>query len=113
MIDIVRKGGHLGMLVDQKLNAGIAVPFFGREAMTAPALAQLGLKFGIPLIPVSVARLNGARFRVNFHPPLEMPNSGDRAADVRTVMSEVNRLLEGWIRESPAQWLWLHRRWPD
>ncbi len=113
MIGIVRGGGHLGMLVDQKLNTGIAVPFFGRDAMTAPAMAQLGLKFGIPLIPVSVTRLKGARFRVTIHPPLTMPNSGDRATDVRTVMSEVNRLLEGWIRENPAQWLWLHRRWPD
>ncbi len=113
MIEIVRQGGHLGMLVDQKLNTGIAVPFFGRDAMTAPAVAQLGLKFGIPLIPVSVARLNGARFRVTFHPPLEMPNSGDRTTDVHTIMVEVNRLLEGWIRENPAQWLWLHRRWPD
>lgn len=113
MIDIVRKGGHLGILVDQKLNAGIAVPFFGRDAMTAPAIAQLGLKFGIPLIPVSIVRLKGARFRVTIHPPLELPNSGDRAADVRAIMVEVNRLLESWIRETPAQWLWLHRRWPD
>ncbi len=113
MIGIVRKGGHLGMLVDQKLNAGIAVPFFGRDAMTAPAMAQLGLKFGIPLIPVSIVRLKGARFRITVHPPLDLPDSGDRAADVRTIMVEVNRLLESWIRETPAQWLWLHRRWPD
>ena len=113
MIGIVRQGGHLGMLVDQKLNTGIPVPFFGRDAMTAPAMAQLGLKFGIPLIPVSVARLKGARFRVTIHPPLKMPNSGDRTTDVRTVMLEVNRLLEVWIRENPAQWFWLHRRWPD
>lgn len=113
MIDIVRRGGHLGMLVDQKLNAGIPVPFFGRDAMTAPAMAQLALKFDIPLIPVSVVRLRGARFRVTVHPPLELPSSGDRAADTRTIMLEVNRLLESWIRENPAQWLWLHRRWPD
>lgn len=113
MIDIVRKGGHLGILVDQKLNAGIAVPFFGRDAMTAPAVAQMALKFGIPLIPVSMVRLRGAHFRVTIHPPLEMPDSGDRAADVHAIMVEVNRLLEGWIRETPAQWLWLHRRWPD
>jgi KDO2-lipid IV(A) lauroyltransferase len=113
MIDIVRQGGHLGMLVDQKLNAGIPIPFFGRDAMTAPAMAQLALKFDIPLIPVSVARLNGARFRVTVHPPLELPNSGDRTADTRAIMLEVNRLLENWIRENPAQWLWLHRRWPD
>lgn len=113
MIDIVRRGGHIGILVDQKLNTGIAVPFFGRDAMTAPAMAQLALKFDIPLIPISVARQKGANFRVTVYPPLEMPNTGERAADVRAIMSQVNGLLESWIRENPAQWLWLHRRWPD
>ncbi len=42
----LKQGGHVAMLVDQKLNDGIAVPFFGRDAMTAPAIARLGLRFG-------------------------------------------------------------------
>jgi hypothetical protein len=41
----LRDGGLLGMLVDQKLNEGLAVPFFGRPAMTTPALAQFALRF--------------------------------------------------------------------
>jgi Kdo2-lipid IVA lauroyltransferase/acyltransferase len=41
----LRRGGVLGMLVDQKLNEGLAVPFFGRPAMTTPALAQFALRF--------------------------------------------------------------------
>ena len=101
------------MLVDQKMNDGIAVPFFGRAAMTAPALAQLGLRYRCPVVPVRLERLAGCRFRVTIHPPLSFPDTGDQAADVRTTMTAVNALLEGWIRAGPEQWLWLHRRWPD
>mgnify|MGYP002630381280 CR=1 FL=1 len=106
-------GGHLGMLVDQKMNDGIAAPLFGHDAMTAPALAQLALKFSCPVIPIRVERLDGLSFRVTCYPPLEIKPSDDKTADIRAVTTEVNRILESWIREQPAQWLWLHNRWPD
>ena len=113
LIAALRRGEHLGMAVDQKLNDGIAVPFFGRAAMTAPALARLALKFGCPVVPVRVERLEGARFRLTVYPPMELPDSGDRQADVAETMRRVNALLEEWIRARPEQWLWLHNRWPD
>jgi len=109
----LRRGGHLSLLVDQKLNDGIAVPFFGRPAMTAPALAILALRFDCDVLPVRVKRLRGARFRLTVYPKLPLPASGDRAADILTLMTAVNCTLEGWIRERPEQWFWLHRRWPD
>ncbi len=106
------KDGHcVGMLVDQKMNDGIAVPFFGRKAMTAPALAQLAYRFDASIIPTRCERLAGSRFRVTFDPPMELPRSDDRVADVLALMSQVNALLECWIRKRPNQWLWLHRRW--
>src|SRR6185437_12707464 len=109
----LRRGGHLSMLADQKLNDGIAVPFFGRPAMTAPALASLALHYDCAVLPARVERLGGARFRLTIHPPLQMPRSGDRAADAAALMAAVNATLESWIRERPEQWFWLHRRWPD
>ena len=113
LIAALGRGEHLAMLIDQKLNDGIAVPFFGRAAMTAPALAQLALKFGCPVVPARVERLEGARFRLTVYPPMELPDSGDRQADVAETMRRVNALLEEWIRARPEQWLWLHNRWPD
>lgn len=105
-IAILSKGGRLGMLVDQKMNDGIAVPFFGREAMTAPALARFAQRYGCPAVPVRLERLGGAHFRVTFLPPLDTSGT-----DVE-VMTRANRLIEGWIRERPEHWLWIHRRWP-
>jgi KDO2-lipid IV(A) lauroyltransferase len=106
-------GGKLGMLVDQKMNDGIAVPFFGRDAMTAPAAAAFALRFRCPIVPVCVQRLGPMRFRIVVSPPLALPDSGDRAADIAALMIEVNATLERWIRARPAEWLWLHRRWPS
>ncbi len=107
------KGGHLGMLIDQKMNDGIAVPLFGHDAMTAPALAQFALKYDCPVIPIRVERLQGLKFRLTCFPPLEIKSGGDKQADILTITTKVNRILEGWIRDQPAQWMWLHNRWPD
>jgi len=111
-LKLLKSGGHLALLVDQKLNNGIPVPFFGRDAMTAPAMAQFALKFDCPIVPMRIERLKGARFKLTFFPPIEVQNTGERQADVLAIMTKVNETLENWIRERPEQWLWLHRRWP-
>lgn len=112
ILSVLRKGGAVGMLVDQKLNEGIAVPFFGREAMTAEAIAHFALKLDCPLYPAYIERLGGAKFRLNTLPPLVIRKTGDKKADVRAIMVEINSLLESWIRARPEQWLWVHNRWP-
>ena len=108
---LTRKG-HLAMLIDQKLNNGIAVPFFGQSAMTAPALASFALRFRCPIFPVHVVREGPARLHVIFEAPLILPDSGNKEADVLTVMTAANQILERWIRGVPGAWLWLHNRWP-
>lgn len=113
MLKALQQGKALGMLVDQKMNDGIAVPFMGRMAMTAPALAQLALRFDCIVLPAWVERLGGARYRVTIQPPLPLPDSGDRHADILALMTAVNATMEEWIRAKPGQWLWLHKRWPD
>jgi Kdo2-lipid IVA lauroyltransferase/acyltransferase len=112
-IAALRRGTHLGLLADQKMNDGIPVPFFGRLAMTAPALAILALRFDCDVLPLRVERLNGACFRVTVFPPLPLPRSGEPRADAAALMARVNAILEEWIRDRPEQWLWVHRRWPD
>ncbi len=109
MIATVKSGGSLGLLIDQKMNDGIPVPFFGRQAMTAPAIAKVAAKYALPLYPVEVERLRSAHFRVTIHPALHIADG----ASVLDAMTRMNALLESWIRARPGQWLWVHRRWPD
>ncbi len=109
----LRRGGHVGLLVDQKQNDGIAVPFLGHIAMTAPGVARLGRHFDCPIVPIRTERLNGARFRFTVLPPLEIQETGERDADEINTMIRVNEVIASRVQARPAQWLWLHRRWPS
>jgi KDO2-lipid IV(A) lauroyltransferase len=112
MLQYLREGGCVGLLQDQKMNDGIEASFFGRPSMTASALAAVALRLQCPVLPTCSQRIGPARFLVTFGPPLPLPNSGDRAADVAALTQAMNDTLEAWIRAKPESWLWLHRRWP-
>ncbi len=111
-LQLLKRGGVLGILFDQKMSDGIPVSFFGHTAMTPAAPAQLGLRFKSDIIPIRTERLGPGRFRMTCFPPIEHPDSGNRKQDISDTMEQLNRLLESWITEKPEDWLWLHRRWP-
>ncbi|MBO38050.1 MAG: lauroyl acyltransferase [Rhodospirillaceae bacterium] len=110
IIATLKSGRRLGMLVDQKMNDGIPIKLFGRIAMTAPAVAQLSIKYACPAIPLRIIRTDGCHFQMQFYAAMDKPIDGD----VTKMMREINMLFEEWATEYPAQWLgWLHRRWPE
>ena len=112
VIEALSAGASLALLVDQKLTSGgIPSPFFGKEAMTAPAPARLALKYSAPVIPIEIERHKGARFRMTAHDPIAFAPTGDMAADTQALTDLINREIEAMIRKRPGQWLWLHRRW--
>jgi Kdo2-lipid IVA lauroyltransferase/acyltransferase len=112
MFSLLRGGKALYMLVDQKTNEGIAVPFFGRDAMTTPAPALLALKVGAILLPVSSERVAGSRFRIKLGQPINYTPSGDSDRDVYMLTLAITDAIEQSVRARPDQWLWIHRRWP-
>jgi len=112
IIKALKDGKHVAMLVDQKQNDGIAVPFFGVPAMTAPAIATLALKYDFPIHPARLVRVQDHKFRYVFYPAITIERTGDEKQDVLNLMTKINLILEGWIREYPEQWFWVHNRWP-
>ena len=101
------------MLIDQKMNDGIPISFFNREAMTAPALAELALKYNCSIWPIRVERLKSVNFRVTVYPSLKVTRTKNHTEDVCRLMQESTTKIENWISERPEQWLWPHRRWRD
>jgi KDO2-lipid IV(A) lauroyltransferase len=109
---VMDRGGCLAMLVDVKENKGVAVPFFGRPAMTGTAMAILALRYDAALHGVYALRLGQGRSRITLEPALDVPRTGDAQQDVRAIMTAINARVETWVRANPEQWLWVHRRWP-
>lgn len=64
ILKAMKKGDDVAMLVDQKMNDGISVPFFGQDAMTPSAIASLAKKYNRELIPVQIIRKKGTKFKL-------------------------------------------------
>jgi KDO2-lipid IV(A) lauroyltransferase len=112
MLRLMRDGLHFGAMMDQKLNEGVAMPFFGQNAMMATAPVEIALRTGGAIVPVRCIRYPGSHFRIEISPPLAIERTDNRKADAIKVLGQINAIIEGWIRENPEQWFWLHRRWP-
>jgi KDO2-lipid IV(A) lauroyltransferase len=109
------RGESVALMADQKFNGGVAAPFFGVTAHTAPGSATFALRFGIPLQPMSVRRKTdeGARYQVIVHEPIWLEDTGDRDADVEAGVRRINAFIEERVRERPHEWFWVHKRWPN
>ena len=104
-------GAHLGMLVDQRLVSGPRVPFFGHPAPTNPLAARFARQFDCPVHGARAIRLPGGRLHLELTPPVEMPRDADGLVDIAAATAKITSVVEGWVREHPEQWLWLHDRW--
>lgn len=108
------RGDSVALMNDQKFNGGIAAPLFGITAYTAPGPATFALRFGIPLQPMSVQRIgDSARFKIIVHEPIHLADTGDRAADIEAGVRRINAFIEDRVRARPAEWFWVHKRWPS
>lgn len=111
MRGVIERGGHLGQLVDQHFTRGVVVEFFGRPVLANPLLAKLARHHDCPVHGVRVVRRPGSRFLLELTPPLDLPRDAQGLIDVQGAMQAMTRVVEGWVRENPGQWLWMHRRW--
>lgn len=102
----------VGMLIDQKLNEGVPVKFFGTDAMTTPAPAIVAKRYGCPILLAKVERVNmSANFKVTCHKPLMFKKGKADMKTITEITQEISNITEQWIRENPSQWLWIHKRW--
>ena len=109
---LIQNGVHVGMLVDQHFTKGVDVQFFGRTCKANPLIAMLARQLECPILGLRIIRLPGGnRFRGDITDPIEPPRDAEGRIDVAGTMQAITSVIEGWVREYPDQWLWLHRRW--
>ena len=103
----LKRGGFLWYAPDQDMRGKDTVfaPFFGVPASTITATHQLARLTGCAVVPF-FHRREGARYVLRVAPPLGSFPSEDVVADT----TRVNAAIEAMVREAPAQYLWIHRR---
>jgi Kdo2-lipid IVA lauroyltransferase/acyltransferase len=105
-------GIHVGMLADQHYVRGAEVTFFGRRCLANPLVALLARHTECPIHGIRLVRLaDGNSFWGEFTEAITPPRDAEGKIDVRGTMQAITTVIEGWVREHPEQWLWLHRRW--
>ncbi len=111
LAEALQRGQHVAMLVDQYLTNGVEVTFFGRKTRANPMLARLLRLVECPVHGVRIIRLPGHRFRGELTEEIKPVRDDNGRIDVQGTTQAITSVVEGWIREHPEQWLWLHRRW--
>jgi Kdo2-lipid IVA lauroyltransferase/acyltransferase len=111
LVEALQAGLHVAMLVDQHYTTGPEVTFFGRPCRVNPMLARLARHVDCPIYGTRAVRLADGRQRVDLVGPIEVPRDPDGRVNVQGAMQAITDVIEGWVREHPEQWLWLHRRW--
>jgi len=102
----LRRGGVLGMLIDQDTKVdGVWVPFFGRPAFTPVGPAKIALRQRAAVVPAFIERLAGGQHLARFHPAMDLPDDPQAATAAMTLA------VEDQVRRRPEQWVWMHRRW--
>jgi KDO2-lipid IV(A) lauroyltransferase len=111
----LKKNQIVGMAIDQNTTTkgGILVDFFGHRARTTPIAAILARRFGVPVLTVLSRRLPDGRHLMVISPPLPMEITDNPEEDIRRHVQLQSDAVEAWVRASPEQWLWLHKRWKN
>lgn len=112
IVDHIQNGGIVFMVVDQKMNTGMEVPFFGIGAMTGRAIARFAMRHNCELVPAHCERVGKSQFRISFEPAWFVAGDYRNDEDMRSALTKLNLKIEEWVRATPGQWLWMHRRWP-
>ncbi len=110
---VIESGGKVGFIADQNAgNDGLFVPFFSRLASTYKSIPLLALRYELPIVCGYARRLDGAfRYEMRVTDVIEPEDWRDAPDPVFLVGARFNRAIEWMVRESPEQYLWVHRRW--
>jgi KDO2-lipid IV(A) lauroyltransferase len=108
----LRRTELVGILMDQNAgDAGVFVDFFGHLASTAPGVAAFALRTGATVLPTFGWRNSDTTHTVCIGPPAPLVRTGDLRHDILVNTARHTKIIEEAIRDHPAQWFWLHKRW--
>jgi len=111
IINRVKDGYSIALMVDQRVSEGPRVNFFNKPAHTTTIPAQLALKYNCKLVPIFLERKEGANFEMTISEPYNIQKTGNDDEDIKSITLKINQIIEKMIIKNPKQWIWSHNRW--
>ena len=114
LLAAMKAGQTVGILMDTNMTPpqGVFVDFFGIPACTASGLARIALRTDAAVVPgFTIWDPALRKYRLRFDPALKLVRTGNDDADAVANTALFTRVIEGYVRRYPDQWLWVHRRW--
>ena len=111
IINRVKDGYSIALMVDQRVGEGPKISFFGKPAHTTTIPAQLAIKYDCKLVPIFLERKNGANFEMTIYEPYKIQKTDNEEQDIKNITVKINQIIEKMIARNPTQWIWSHNRW--
>ena len=108
---VLENDGAVGLLADQALKKGPRITFMGCTASSNPLAPRLARQFDCDIHPARCIRLPNGRFRIELSGAIDIARKENGQIDMAGTTQIIANIIEGWVREYPEQWLWLHDRW--
>jgi len=112
ILSVLRNNGMVGVLMDQAVlpEEGYIIDFLGRGAWTMKIPAIIARKRGAAVLPAFIHR-EGNRYIGTLYPEVPLSQEKDEEKALIEDTKKFSSYIENYIREHPAEWLWIHRRW--
>ena len=108
----LKRNELLGIVADvDTAVSGVFVDFFGRRAYTPYSPVAIALKTGAAILPTFIIRQPDGSHRAIIEPPLALKRTNVKEKDLVINTQKFTKIIESYIRQYPAQWIWMHQRW--
>ena len=106
----LRRGERVAIFADLTISAkipSVVIDCFGMKRCVSFAQAWLHQRTGAPIINAHMEPLPDGRYRLVFHPPLQLR----AGASAREIAQACWDQFEPVIRKNPAPWMWMYKHW--
>ena len=113
MVRTLRKGGVIGLLIDQGTIAsqGVEVQFFNKKTTATPVVAMLGRRYNSIVLPIFCVRDKAGDLTLQVQEPVLLVKTDNMENDAKTNTQIMTHRIEQAVRSYPEQWFWFHKRW--
>lgn len=112
ILNALRNNEVVIMLMDQNFGSGgVWVKFFNKLAATPIGPIVLAARAKAAVVPAYIYREGKGKHCIKVFPQEELISLDNKQEAVLLNAIKFTRMIEGWIREFPCQWPWIHRRW--